>query len=713
MEQSGCLKTKNVSSGTWVGQNCLETSDSNITMCYTSHFNDWWINSTDKTFQLGIIDDGTIVYLDYIEINVTTNQTSFSATPQNVSYVLTLNSTVGTKVGWCYYAKDNAGNWNNSCSNPFILTTNDVTPPQWVAGSNSTNTTVAGQSANFTLNWTDNYQLAGYIFSTNNSGTWRNSSYISFSGTQNKSWNVTTLNTTVGLRVSWCFYANDTYGNMNATNCQAGNEFILTMIAGISFNVTLPDNSNTTSSESGASTNDEEFNATMATIANVNPCVKGAKWANSNLDRCKSITITNAGTSTLTDFPAYINLTKDGDMLSNYQDLRFYNTSCSNGGSLLDYEIENYTTNNADIWIRIPSLQTTGKIISVYYKNTSAVESGQNATGVWDSNYVMVQHLKENSGTLNDSTLNGNSGTQSGGVTYLATGKINGAVGFDGSDDLVNVTNPNNLNVDNFTVEVWTKLASTSQTSCAKLIIKDKGTACGTTYPYGFQDDCTAGAGKLWAYSYTSAIKEVRGPAWTSIGTNNWVHIVMTYNNSNLTLYINGTQYNSTTSTGTLCANTNTLLIGGRPGPQYFNGTLDEARISNISRSSDWINQSYQMVQNQNSFVSLGSEETGNSCQTSLIANFRVNNTGSVNENITMCINASLPSKITLFGTLTNDPYSSPSTIPACSAGFWIANSSLPINAMDEFWIWTNFTGVAVGDDAARELYINATQSGT
>ncbi len=75
------------------------------------------------------------------------------------------------------------------------------TPPYFSA--NATNTTVAGKPANFTINVTDNANLgstAEYIFSTNNSGTWINSSYQSFagSGLTLTAWNVTTLNSTVG-----------------------------------------------------------------------------------------------------------------------------------------------------------------------------------------------------------------------------------------------------------------------------------------------------------------------------------------------------------------------------------------------------------------------------------------------------------------------------------------------------------------------------------
>jgi hypothetical protein len=99
-------------------------------------------------------------------------------------------------------------------------------------------------------------------------------------------------------------------------------------------------------------------------------------------------------------------------------------------------------------------------------------------------------------------------------------------------------------------------------------------------------------------------------------------------------------------------------------------------------------------------------------CQTTLVSNFRINNTGNVNENITMCINQSLSSKFTIFGTLTNNSYASPTIIPNCSYSVWKANESLPMNAVDEFWIWTNFTGVTIYDSAARELFVNSTEAG-
>jgi hypothetical protein len=77
-----------------------------------------------------------------------------------------------------------------------------------------TNTSVVGTPCNFTLDWSDNSGLSGYIFSTNNSGTWQNSSWISFGGALSKTaWNVTVLNSSVGAVVQWKYYANNSNSN--------------------------------------------------------------------------------------------------------------------------------------------------------------------------------------------------------------------------------------------------------------------------------------------------------------------------------------------------------------------------------------------------------------------------------------------------------------------------------------------------------------------
>jgi len=87
----------------------------------------------------------------------------------------------------------------------------DTTPPTY--SSLGTNTTLAGHPCKFYCKWQDNVALSGYIFGTNNTGTWHNETWTSLSG--NPTWsNVTkTLNSTVGIKIAYRFWTNDTSNN--------------------------------------------------------------------------------------------------------------------------------------------------------------------------------------------------------------------------------------------------------------------------------------------------------------------------------------------------------------------------------------------------------------------------------------------------------------------------------------------------------------------
>lgn len=95
------------------------------------------------------------------------------------------------------------------------LTLLDEVVPQYT--SNNTNNTDAGIPTLFGLYWTDNVELSGFIFSTNNSGSWQNDSWTALSG--QTSWsNVTkTANSTLGSNIVWRAFANDTSNNWAST----------------------------------------------------------------------------------------------------------------------------------------------------------------------------------------------------------------------------------------------------------------------------------------------------------------------------------------------------------------------------------------------------------------------------------------------------------------------------------------------------------------
>jgi len=94
---------------------------------------------------------------DWIKLN---NFTDFIIQEGNSSYfkynyiLLLINKTLGSDYEF----------WISNSSDPELI------PPQYCC--NSTNSTLAGKPALFSLKWQDNSGLSGYYFSTNNSGEW-------------------------------------------------------------------------------------------------------------------------------------------------------------------------------------------------------------------------------------------------------------------------------------------------------------------------------------------------------------------------------------------------------------------------------------------------------------------------------------------------------------------------------------------------------------
>jgi hypothetical protein len=94
----------------------------------------------------------------------------------------------------------------------------DTVSPTFSSASH--NSTVAGQSARFSVLWNDNFALhpsGTYVFSTNNSGSWVNDTAVSFATTPSWAEVTKTLNESTDILVGYRWYANDTSGNWNVT----------------------------------------------------------------------------------------------------------------------------------------------------------------------------------------------------------------------------------------------------------------------------------------------------------------------------------------------------------------------------------------------------------------------------------------------------------------------------------------------------------------
>ncbi len=172
-----------------------------------------------------------------------------------------------------------------------------------------------------------------------------------------------------------------------------------------------------------------------------------------------------------------------------------------------------------------------------------------------------------------------------------ASGKIDGSGVVNGVDDWINTKIDENFQTGDFTVEAWVKPKGYSGR-----IVADDDNNLGWALSSG-----DPGNGALRFY--------VRGMDTTSLDTplglispNNWYYVsgVFDKSNSRRLIYVNAKQEAFLGSdTGTPNSDWGKVIIGGESSnsPEYpntlFDGVIDEVRLSNIARSSAWINLSY------------------------------------------------------------------------------------------------------------------------
>ncbi len=191
--------------------------------------------TSNKTITIDTIYPGVnIVYPQNITYNVNVsnlNYTLLDINPQTCWYSLdngVTNTTItcGQNVSgltsiegsntWRVWANDSAGNVNSST----VTFYKDTGKPSWSNLQKNETVIYNGMNVNFNATWT-NAQLAGYIFSINQTGNFVNSSYTIFTGTTNVSQNISLITATAGTNVSWFFWANDSVGNANQTDLQS------------------------------------------------------------------------------------------------------------------------------------------------------------------------------------------------------------------------------------------------------------------------------------------------------------------------------------------------------------------------------------------------------------------------------------------------------------------------------------------------------------
>jgi len=211
---------------------------------------------------------------------------------------------------------------------------------------------------------------------------------------------------------------------------------------------------------------------------------------------------------------------------------------------------------------------------------------------VLDHKPIAYWRLGESSGTTAaDASGNGNNGTYTGGVTLGAAGALvrdpDTAAAFDGVDDRVVITNPTSLDVAQVSVEAWVR--PTLLSDLGGIFEKSVGGAVNSKYLL-FQE------GRNWRWRVKPAATGFVTVSVPVSAARVTVHLVGTYDGSQIRLYKDGTLVDGPTAAGALATGDGDAHIGHKFSGVYpFYGTIDEVAVYDYALSPEQIASHYTM----------------------------------------------------------------------------------------------------------------------
>ena len=331
-------------------------------------------------------------------------------------------------------------------------------------------------------------------------------------------------------------------------------------------------------------------------------------WYNCSWQYRIKLTIPASSVSAnLTDYPVYVDLSDlpagfHTNVKANGADIRI---TGGDGTTEFPREVVFYDSGTDTGELHFKATGTLSSSVDntfyIYYGNAAASEPAVSDTygrnNVWSS-YLSVYHLNEaantTAGGYKDAT-----GNRDGTGVSTALAEVNGAlsgkaVSLDGSADYISLGNSAAFQLTTGTISAWINTASAGG-SYRGIVVK------GAAYGLFLEDNTVA------TYDWGTSTKRD-----TNVDPTNstWRHTAFTFQSgagNGSKLYLDGSNFLTTTMT--VLNQSTELQIGSNTTSQFFNGYIDEVRISSDVKTADWL---LTEENNQNalaSFYSLGSQE--------------------------------------------------------------------------------------------------------
>lgn len=292
----------------------------------------------------------------------------------------------------------------------------------------------------------------------------------------------------------------------------------------------------------------------------------------------------------LTNFPALVVLGTNlaGFSYSQFQtpdgeDLRFTDAT---GANELNYEVEHWNTSGSScVWVQIPQLTNNCTIYAFWGMNVRAPPCATNGA-TWDSHFVGVWHMHS---TTNDSTARRNHGNHVGAVSPSASGQANGAVALTNTLDAVLVPYSSSLHLtSNGTIEAWAKFRLFQDSQGWEGFIHKGGN------PDWSDEDISLQLRYVSHYPefLLTGVCDLQD-ANTVMETNRWYYLTGSWNvpQNYARLFVNAALRASGACAAPCPDKGGPFCIGSQlwTGNYGLNGWMDEVRISDIARPTNWI----------------------------------------------------------------------------------------------------------------------------
>jgi hypothetical protein len=263
------------------------------------------------------------------------------------------------------------------------------------------------------------------------------------------------------------------------------------------------------------------------------------------------------------------------------------------------------TPGTSYVWVQVPAFTNNCYIWAYWgnaaYTSSPAVYTTNGAT--WDSTFAAVWHMNETN--AQDSTTNQYNGTAVNNTN--AAGVIGQAQGFNGSSAYVDMPDGFSDFTGGLTISVWgnpSSVASWSRfvdfgngQSSDNIIFARNGASADLTYQ---------------VYSFDDAGAHVTASG--ALVLNTWQHLAVAQSGTTATIYTNGLKATSGSTTYVPENVTRTINYIGRSNwgaDAYYGGMMDEVRIENVARSSNWVWACYMTMASNTNLTTYGTVAGG------------------------------------------------------------------------------------------------------